>query len=221
MIESLDLRRLQILLDEWSAIPLDLQPYLAEFLRKIFFANPKVTLKLGTLEFRSNFSHSTELGQLLRGLELSSDTSPAFVGFKCRAGQPVRLSVVIPTVDGCRHGYLSQLISQIGSQDCTDFEVLVVRGDPRQGRAINVGAALAQGKYLLTLDDDTCLPDPATFGKLMAVMDAHPDIGMAGGSNLVPKDAPAFVRRVMKELPADHGPWWKKSRIRTWPNIPA
>jgi hypothetical protein len=42
----------------------------------------------------------------------------------------------------------------------------------------------------------------------MAVMDAHPGIGMAGGSNLIPKDAPAFVRRVMKELPR-----------RSWPMV--
>ncbi len=77
----------------------------------------------------------------------------------------------------------------------------MVRGDPRQGRAINTGASLAQSKYLLTLDDDTSLPDTKTFSKLVAVMDANPEIGIAGGNNVIPEDTSFFVRRVMKELP--------------------
>jgi GT2 family glycosyltransferase len=76
-----------------------------------------------------------------------------------------------------------------------------VRGDSRQGRAINIGAALAQGIYLLTLDDDTSLPDPETFSKLVAVMEAHPEIGIAGGNNVIPPDASPFVRRVMQQIP--------------------
>lgn len=31
------------LFDEWSGIPLDLQPYLGEMLRRIFFTSPEVT----------------------------------------------------------------------------------------------------------------------------------------------------------------------------------
>ena len=77
----------------------------------------------------------------------------------------------------------------------------MVRGDPRQGRAINIGAALPKGKYLLTLDDDTSLPDPETFSKLMAIMEKHPVIGMAGGNNVIPEDASLFVRSVMKQIP--------------------
>jgi glycosyltransferase involved in cell wall biosynthesis len=111
------------------------------------------------------------------------------------------LSVIIPTVDAYRDGYLPALLGQIDSQDFLDFEIIVVRGDPRQGRAINVGAALAQGKYLLTLDDDTALPDPQTLSKLVAIMKAHPEIGLAGGNNIIPTDASPFVRRVMQQIP--------------------
>jgi GT2 family glycosyltransferase len=109
--------------------------------------------------------------------------------------------VVIPTYDAHRGGYLLKLLSQIGSQDFSSFEVIVVRGDSRQGRAINIGAALAQSKYMMTLDDDTSLPDPDTFSKLIATMEAHPKIGMAGGNNVIPSDASPFVRRVMREIP--------------------
>jgi GT2 family glycosyltransferase len=113
----------------------------------------------------------------------------------------LNLSVVIPTSDAYRGGYFLKLLSQIDCQEYSNFELIVVRGDPRQGRAINTGASLAKGKHLLTLDDDTSLPDTKTFSKLVAVMDRHPEIGMAGGNNVIPEDATLFVRRVMKELP--------------------
>jgi len=113
----------------------------------------------------------------------------------------IEVSIVIPTFDAYRGGYFAQLLKQIGNQDINDYEVIIVRGDPRQGRAINIGAALAKGKYLLTLDDDTSLPDSGTFSKLVAVMEKYPEIGMAGGNNVIPEDASPFVRRVMKQIP--------------------
>ena len=113
----------------------------------------------------------------------------------------VKLSVVIPTIDANRDGYFGKLLTQIACQDIKGFEVIVICGDPRQGRAINIGATIARGKYLLTLDDDTSLPDPMTFGKLIAVMKKHKEIGIACGNNVIPPDAKLFVRRVMQELP--------------------
>jgi hypothetical protein len=111
------------------------------------------------------------------------------------------LSVIIPTLDANRSGYFLKLLTQISYQDFQQFEIIVVRGDPRQGRAINIAASFAKGKYLLTLDDDTSLPDPMTFCKLVEVMTSHPEIGIAGGNNVAPADAKLFVRRVMQELP--------------------
>jgi len=131
----------------------------------------------------------------------NKEASPGKVWRHSSGKGDVNLSVVIPTSDAYRGGYFLKLLSQIGCQDYSNFELLVVRGDPRQGRAINTGASLAQGKHLLTLDDDTSLPDPETFSKLAAVMEAHPEIGIAGGNNVIPSDASAFVRRVMREIP--------------------
>jgi len=111
------------------------------------------------------------------------------------------LSIIIPTSDAHRGGYFLELLHQISGQNFSEFEIIVVKGDPRQGRAINIGAAVARAKYLMTLDDDTSLPDSETFSKLMAVMEKHPEIGMAGGNNVVPADACPFVRRVMAEIP--------------------
>lgn len=111
------------------------------------------------------------------------------------------LSIIIPTYDANRNGYFLKLLSQIGFQDFQDFELIVVRGDPRQGRAINTGAAIANGRYLLTLDDDTWLGDPQTFRKLVGVMEAHPAIGIAGGNSVIPAGASPFLQKVMKQVP--------------------
>jgi hypothetical protein len=111
------------------------------------------------------------------------------------------LSVIIPTIDAYRDGYFQKLLAQIDRQDFTEYQILVVKGDPRQGRAINIAAALSEGKYILTLDDDTSLPDKKTFSKLVSLMEKHPNIGIAGGNNTIPKNASIFVRRAMRQIP--------------------
>jgi len=113
----------------------------------------------------------------------------------------VILSVIIPTSDAYRDGLFPQLLDQISAQTLKNYELIVIKGDSRQGRAINIGAGLAQGKYVLTLDDDTSLTDPLTFEKLVRVMEIEPQIGIAGGNNVIPEKANRFVRRVMQELP--------------------
>lgn len=47
------------------------------------------------------------------------------------------ISIIIPTFDAYRGGYFVQLLKQIGNQDQNNYEAIVVRGDPRQGRAIS------------------------------------------------------------------------------------
>lgn len=122
---------------------------------------------------------------------------------------PVRgpvLSVIIPTLDAFRGGYFPQLLSQLQDQSFQNYEVLIIKGDKRQGRAINTGAALARGDYILTLDDDTRLGCVDLFGKLVEVLDNHPDIGMAGVPNLIPDDASWLVRRAMEQVPRRSSP---------------
>jgi hypothetical protein len=66
---------LVILLDEWSSIPLDLQPYVAEFLKRSVIPNAAITLKIASLEHRSQFSIRDENRRSLVGLEVGADIS--------------------------------------------------------------------------------------------------------------------------------------------------
>lgn len=63
-----------LIIDEWSALPLDIQPFLAEFLKKSFVASANITLKIGALEYRSNFTIPREKHNYI-GFELGSDIS--------------------------------------------------------------------------------------------------------------------------------------------------
>lgn len=120
--------------------------------------------------------------------------------------QGPRVSIVIPTADGDRNGYLGELLQQLTSQKFQDFEVIVIQGDRRQGRAINFAAELARGEYLLTFDDDTRLGTPELIEVLVKAMDADSSIGMAGVENRVPEGVNGFVRRLMAEVPRRSSP---------------
>jgi hypothetical protein len=67
---------LYVLLDEWSSVPMDLQPYLAEFVRRGFLPLASVVFKIGSLEYRSNFSIRQSSGSIV-GFELGADISTA------------------------------------------------------------------------------------------------------------------------------------------------
>jgi hypothetical protein len=66
---------LYILLDEWSSLPEDVQPFLAEFVRRGLLPLSKVTIKIGALEYRSRFY--AELNRQRIGFELGADISTA------------------------------------------------------------------------------------------------------------------------------------------------
>lgn len=74
VIQSAGIGRLMILLDEWTAVPLDLQPLLAEFLKRAFFTIPQVTVKIASLEYRSKFSEPLGRNNVM-GFELGADIS--------------------------------------------------------------------------------------------------------------------------------------------------
>jgi GT2 family glycosyltransferase len=127
-------------------------------------------------------------------------------GREAGASGPPRISIIIPTADGERYGYLPRLLEQIEQQTFQNFEVLIAQGDNRQGRAINLAAAIAGSELLLTFDDDTQLGTPDVIGRLVKALDTDEAIGMAGAANRVPPDAGWLLRRIMSEVPRRSSP---------------
>jgi hypothetical protein len=74
LVDILDINRIWILLDEWSEIPYNLQPYLADLIRRTFLANQKFIIKIAAIEHRSNFIETFQRGEYI-GLELGADIS--------------------------------------------------------------------------------------------------------------------------------------------------
>lgn len=74
LVSCLKGKRLWVLLDEWSSVPIELQPYLADLLRRSLFPIQNVTLKIGAIEHRSSFIAWGEGGSYT-GIETGADAS--------------------------------------------------------------------------------------------------------------------------------------------------
>lgn len=111
------------------------------------------------------------------------------------------VSVIVPTLDGDRSGNLARLRGDLARQTLTDLEVIVVEGVRPNGRARNVGAARARGRYLVFVDDDVRLGHTAVLANLVEALERDPGLGLVGPSQLVPPDATRFQRAVARQLP--------------------
>lgn len=65
--------RIWIMADEWSSIPDDMQPYLADVIRRVLFPNPDITVVIAAIEHRSRFQLSS--GSNYTGIEIGADCS--------------------------------------------------------------------------------------------------------------------------------------------------
>jgi hypothetical protein len=72
--ETLGTRRIWVLLDEWSVVPIELQPNLADFLRRALLPVAGITVKIAAIEQRANFRIPGTKGDYI-GIELGADVS--------------------------------------------------------------------------------------------------------------------------------------------------
>ncbi|MCA2234536.1 ORC-CDC6 family AAA ATPase [Mycobacterium intracellulare] len=70
--ESLRARRIWLLLDEWSSVPLDMQPYLGEFLVRCVTPVQGFTVKIAAIEQQTRFRTTTANNETI-GIELGAD----------------------------------------------------------------------------------------------------------------------------------------------------
>lgn len=75
VVANLPKKKLWVLLDEWSEVPLDLQPYLADMLRRGFLAVRGVTAKIAAIEHRTNFRFINESAGTSVGIEVGADVA--------------------------------------------------------------------------------------------------------------------------------------------------
>lgn len=78
VVRNLPSKRLWILLDEWSEVPLDLQPYLADMLRRGFLAVSGVTTKIAAIEHRTALRLVSETTGQSVGIEIGADIANSF-----------------------------------------------------------------------------------------------------------------------------------------------
>ena len=117
-----------------------------------------------------------------------------------------RVSVIIPTRDGYRDGFVPRLLESVKEQTFTDYEIHLVKGVSPQGKAINQGVDATQGEIILILDDDSRVADPSVFQRLVDTIDSDPKIGFAGASIVVPPEASRFQQRASTQFPRFNTP---------------
>lgn len=74
LTDAIDGKRIWLMLDEWSVVPLELQPYLADLLRRAVFPANSISVKIGAIERRSCFQLQLKNNEYI-GIELGGDAS--------------------------------------------------------------------------------------------------------------------------------------------------
>ena len=74
IVSCLNGRQLWVLLDEWSSIPLDLQPYLADLIRRSLLPIQGITVKIAAIEHRTSLIIHRKSGDYI-GIEPGTDAS--------------------------------------------------------------------------------------------------------------------------------------------------
>ncbi|RYG87814.1 MAG: hypothetical protein EON59_06305 [Alphaproteobacteria bacterium] len=74
MVAILGGKRIWFLIDEWSEVPVDLQPYLADLFRRVVLPVNEITVKIAAIEHRTDFAILKDRGEYI-GLELGADVS--------------------------------------------------------------------------------------------------------------------------------------------------
>lgn len=78
LVDALPVGRVWVLLDEWAAVPMDLQPLLADLLRRALFPVPRMVVKIAAIEQRAHFSIDRVRRDYV-GLEVGADAAADLV----------------------------------------------------------------------------------------------------------------------------------------------
>jgi hypothetical protein len=156
-LSILGVRRLWLLIDEWSEIPIELQPYLADMLRRTCLPLANIVIKIASIERRSHFNIRRERGEYI-GFELGADVTANlnlddFLVFDSDENRSIQFfkNLIFKHYQRSEHADTSvqsadQLIQAAFTQQnvFTEF-VRAVEGVPRD--ALNLAASAATKAY--------------------------------------------------------------------------
>ena len=109
----------------------------------------------------------------------------------------MHVALIVPALAGDTGGLESDARSQTRPPD----EVAVIRGVRPNGRARNEGVRRTSAELLVFVDDDARLGDARVIEHLIGPLIDDPTVGMTGSAKLLPPSAPAFQKRVAREVP--------------------
>ncbi|WP_221179034.1 hypothetical protein [Pseudomonas chlororaphis] len=157
-----------MLLDEWSEIPLDLQPFLADLIRRSLMTVPLITVKIGAIEQRTNFRVADGATSYI-GVEVGADMTAntnlddfmVFDNDQAKASEFFENLIYKHLKSELPEGYLDStkpsqdLLRRMFTQSSNTFGEFVraAEGVPRD--AINILIMSAQ----LALDDPISIPN--------------------------------------------------------------
>jgi hypothetical protein len=174
LVLDLPHKELWVILDEWSEVPLDLQPYLADLLRRTLLPVRGVIVKIAAIEQRCNFRIADEsVGHI--GIEIGADAAASinldeFLVFENNSELAKQFfrellyrhvrAVVAETGDLSLPVSSTVFINELFTQrHAFDEFVRAAEGVPRD--AINIIGIAAQR----ALDDPIGIPDLRTAGR--------------------------------------------------------
>ena len=108
-----------------------------------------------------------------------------------------RVALIVPSLRGDARGLEDDARAQSRPPD----EVVVVSGVRPNGRARNEGVRRTSAGVLVFVDDDARLGEPRLIERLVRPLIEDASIGVTGSAKLLPPGAPAFQRRVAREVP--------------------
>jgi hypothetical protein len=73
LVQLFDRRQIILVLDEWSTVPLELQPFLADLIRRAFFPVRGIVVKIAAIEQRTQFKIGSSSDYT--GIEMGADAS--------------------------------------------------------------------------------------------------------------------------------------------------
>ncbi len=188
LVAALPAQKLSILIDEWSEVPLDLQPYVADLLRRAVLPIAGITVKIAAIEQRTRFLiPDPSAGNI--GLELGSDIATAlnlddYMVFDNDEEKAVAFfkSLVLKHVQAALEGRNvaipsseSELISQ-GFTQIHAFEEVVraCEGVPRDAINILSHAAQRTGTETIAVNDVRAAARQWYHASKDAEVSAHP-----------------------------------------------